>query len=82
MHKQYIPINYEWLIDLAPDSKLRAKDICEVYGIKQRSLLMRVSRGQFPEHDHTVVINGFVNQQHYWYASTVIKQVRKDLTMV
>ena len=72
------PTDYEWLYSCASDSRISARDIAVIYGIKPDRVHFRVTEGAFPKHDCMRDI-GWYKGTFQWYAKTVIAAIKQDI---
>lgn len=73
-----------WLYEVAKDSAVCAKDLCQMFGISLAVLDYRIKQGQFPPSDFRLNFGGICRAQRHsrasnkreWYVRTIIKHLR------
>jgi predicted DNA-binding transcriptional regulator AlpA len=64
------PADYKWIYNLAPDSKLNKRDLCQLFKISQSGLQHRIEAGTFPPPNSTKAIGKYKNTAQ-WSASII-----------
>ena len=67
--------DYKWIYQLAPDSKLSKRDLCQLFKISESGLRHRIEVGTFPPPDAKRAIGKYKNTAH-WSASVVIESLK------
>ena len=79
MTERFKPVIPEYVKYMADDSLFNAKDICEMFGFKQRTSVHKlVNRGQLPPHDRET--EGFRKNgldRFLWKKSTIMDYINK-----
>jgi hypothetical protein len=66
---------YKWIYNLAPDSKLNKRDLCQLFKITESGLRHRIEAGTFPKPDATRSIGKYKNTAQ-WSAALVIEGMK------